>query len=89
MGVDPQRMARARRICLMVLVVLYGLIGIADRFERAEQSRSPYSGRRADSDQLEFNPSICHLRDNLGCEGKVRFAGVIGVDGRVAGIETD
>jgi Gram-negative bacterial TonB protein C-terminal len=82
MGVDPQRMARARRISVMVLVVLYGLIGIVDRFERAEQSRSltPDGGLiLINSVQPVYPPLARESR----VEGKVRFAAVVGVDGRV------
>ncbi len=65
-----------------MLVVLYGLIGIADRFERAEQSRSltPDGGLiLINSVQPVYPP----LAEQSRVEGRVRFAAVIGVDGRV------
>jgi hypothetical protein len=82
MGMDPQRMARVRRRSILIAVVMNGLLGVVDRFDRAEQSRS----LTLDQGLTLINsvqPVYPPLAKQSRVEGKVRFAAVIGVDGRV------
>jgi TonB family protein len=73
---------RARRISIMIVVASLGLMGVVNRFDRAEQLRS----RSLDHGLILINsvqPVYPPLAKQARVQGSVRFSTVIGVNGHV------